>query len=531
MPDRNNHPRFFPSLFAAAPALFAAALAAFLRCSPSDSGDHPGITPYVDTTNVSAGPFSLVYNRRYCVDERAPVVVIKRRSDGTVDKSASGNVTIEVEGAAAYAGEPLYMKRGYGCALVPMARATTVRLRNNSAAAIYHDTLHRDTATDTIELSDALAGGIDSIGPDTLVTISSDLTIASGTSFTLRAGVVVLVGDKVNLTVEGSLTCRGSAREPILFTAASRTAPWGGITVNGSAHLTYTILTAGGGNTDSVYVRGHSNSQPVLQNYHGTMNLSSCFIVFNPGKGLFSTQCAMDVDSSLVAFCDMGGEFNVSEIRIRNSYFMFFPDFTADTVDDDNDALYFFSVRGAVSDSTFSSVEKCTFFYGKDDGIDHNQAFVRISDSWIEGFHNEGLAGSNENRAELYNCYITGCEQGVEAGYDWPVVAVNHCLIEANLVGVRFGDNYTRGCSGRMTVRNSIIWGNEDNIRNFDLKSAAPVDSGIAIYYSIIDSSSYEPGGNNITDAPSFSGHLLASSSPGRAAADDGLDMGLISEP
>jgi hypothetical protein len=83
-----------------------------------------------------------------------------------------------------------------------------------------------------------------------------------------------------------------------------------------------------------------------------------------------------------------------------------------------------------------------------------------------------------------------------------------------------------------MTVMNSIVVDNDENIKNLVLLTSAPADSGIVIFYSIIDSIGYQPGSDNIVSKPHIGNDLLLEeSSAGKGSANDGMDIGLITSP
>ncbi len=52
--------------------------------------------------------------------------------------------------------------------------------------------------------------------------VTDDLRIPEGSSLTIQAGTRVLLGDRVNLRVDGQLRAEGSAEDPILFNSISR---------------------------------------------------------------------------------------------------------------------------------------------------------------------------------------------------------------------------------------------------------------------------------------------------------------------
>lgn len=358
--------------------------------------------------------------------------------------------------------------------------------------------------------------------------VNDSLTVLNGAILTIMEGALILLGDQANIKIDGNIQCNGSEDYPVLFCGLNSETTWGGIYLSNSSgdtnRFSYTFFTQGG--SDESLAFGHSGSQPVVKGDNATAFFNNCFFLDNVGKAIGTNSSVISLKNCVISRCDTGGEFHNSLVTADSCYILTIPDDSSGELDDDNDAFYFYEVH---SSGLESSVSNCFLIYGKDDGIDHNAAKLNISNCWIEGFANEGIACSSGNSVSVFNSLFKNCEQGIEAGYGSPSVDVNHCVFLNNDVGIRFGDNYNWGCSGQISVANSISYNNLDNIRNYDVLSGGPVDEGISISYSITNDADYDDQPYCLIAIPIFeANYLLTPESPGVAAANDGLDFGLV---
>jgi hypothetical protein len=356
--------------------------------------------------------------------------------------------------------------------------------------------------------------------------ITADLTVSQGGQLTIEKGTRIVIDSKVNVIVNGELEIKGDKENPVLVTCQNRDAPWGGFVINETdVSIEYCFFIHGGADDSRIF--GHSNSQPVLLANNSDVSISNCFFLDNVGKALGVSRARIRIEKSLISRCDTGGEFHHSEVHVTGCHILDIPNDDGVFVDDDNDGFYFADVPS--DPEVNSSVENTFIITGKDDAIDHNLARLEIRNCWLEGFMHEGVAGSNGNWVTVFNTVVKNCEQGIEAGYGSPDVTVDHCVVVDNDVGIRFGDSYDWGCEGTMTVTNTILFNNDDNIHNFDLLTQAPVDSAILISYSMTNDSEYDSSPFCITGTPLFTDdYFLKPGSPGKNQASDGLDMGLV---
>ena len=318
----------------------------------------------------------------------------------------------------------------------------------------------------------------------------------------LSPGVTVIVAAGANIEVSGAVTALGTEDLPVLFTGAS-SAPWGGVRLIGhdTSELNHVFLTGGGGDETKAF--GHSDSQPLIRLKAGELQMVSGAIVDSPGKAFGCTLARMDLEDVLVARVDTGGELDRCAAQIRAAHVSEIPDGDGIAEDDDNDGIYLLGVY--VDDNEFpvrTEISDSFFFVGEDDGVDHNNAFVLIERTWIEGFANEGVAASVGNSITIVDSVIRDCEQGVEAGYGAPTVEVDHCLITNNEVGIRFGDSYDWDTDGTLTVSHTVSIGNDVNVRNFLNSTGAPHPTGLTVACSMVDDPEYDEVANNVPGVP-----------------------------
>ena len=354
--------------------------------------------------------------------------------------------------------------------------------------------------------------------------ITGDLRVSAGTELNIESGTRVLLDAGVNIFINGTLLVEGTQEKPVQFISKNWDSPWGGIEINNSvATLLFCFFVNGGADASRAF--GHSQSQPVFKANSSEVSLTNCYLFDNVGKALGTDRSRLNLNNCLISRCDTGGEFHYSVVNIANTYVLDIPNDDGIFVDDDNDGFYFADVSSETEEP--SRVENCFIITGKDDAIDHNKARLEINNCWLEDFMHEGVAGSSANWVRVYNTIAKNCEQGIEAGYGSPNVFVDHCVLVDNDVGLRFGDSYDWGCSGKMIVQNTIVFNNKDNIYNFDLKTQSPVDSGIVISYSMTNDSEYDHYPFCITGIPEFDeDYYLSSDSPGKGMANDGADLG-----
>ncbi|MCP4193608.1 MAG: hypothetical protein GY768_23595 [Planctomycetaceae bacterium] len=372
--------------------------------------------------------------------------------------------------------------------------------------------------------------------------ITDDLLIPEGSTLTIQPGTRVLLGDKVNLRVEGTILGLGSMESPLLFNSLSRDLAWGGIEIDGGhGQFSYALMTHGG--ADNARNFGHSNSQPVVMVRNGTLNCNHLFIVNNVGKAFGARRSQITIDHSIISDVDTGGEFSSSVAKISDTWIKNISNGNSNGfVDDDNDGLYFAGVHPSGEPSQFTD----SFVIDtQDDGLDHNGAHLEIVNAWIEGVTHEGIASSNANQVTIHNSVFQKNNQGVEAGYGSPQLVVKQSVITQNTnqidpnspitAGLRFGDGYdgqNGDYEGQITAEYLVISDNGDNVRNDDGTIPGARPGAIAITNSMTNDKEFNRTDKNTTGIPIFSNskHLLRGSA-GFQSGPDNFPLGRSIKP
>jgi len=369
--------------------------------------------------------------------------------------------------------------------------------------------------------------------------IQSDLTIPENTKLIIEEGTRVLLGTKVNVFVYGELIVNGTRNNPVLFMPIDNEQPWGGFEFfNTISSMSYCFWINGGG--DQTKAWKHSAEfgiQPILfAKEDSELNFDNVFILFSPnGKAIAADNSKINVDNCVISNVFHGGEFWYSLIDYKNSYIMNIPNDDGIFVrDEDNDGMHIdYEYPG---EEKLSKIDNCYFISGKDDAIDQQNAYLQISNTWLEDWIHEGVATSNEgspiserNTVYLFNVVVKGCDNGFESGHGSPKLFIDHCVAIENKNGIRFGDSYSKPSLGHITISNTILYNNDDNIYNYDPQLGGPTENAIDISFSMTNDSTYDNNPYCITGIPSFGDNLFIDpKSPGSGMGMNGTNIGLI---
>lgn len=473
--------------------------------------------------------------------ERLPVVVRAKDHRGIIDSTFSTTTQIG-DGQASNA--ELRIKKGVGTALLPINASSDFTLTINddwagtpalSSAPNNQQISLIDSASPVVEYSGELTG-------DTVFEagiehrLLGDVTIPEGSHLQIAPGARVLVGEKVNLHVNGQLTSSGSATEPVYFSSITEAA-WGGVRIeNAHADFRYTFFTNGGGDETKEF--GHSDSQPVLFADSATLDCDNCFVMYNVGKGVGARDNSeVNLHQTIISNSDTGGEFVRSVAHITESYVKDIPNDDNQFVDDDNDGFYFSGVARSGQASIF---QDSFVFDTKDDGLDHNGARLQVVGSWVEGADHEGIASSNRESVYVTDSVFLHNNQGLEAGYGRPQLDVENSVVIRNdssndpdspvTAGIRFGDGYdgSNGAyEGHIRAVDLVLADNGDNVRNFDGSLPGPKEGAIDITSSVTNDTDVDQEAGNETGIPILgrSMHLLRGSA-GFSTGTDNMPMG-----
>jgi len=441
------------------------------------------IAPPLDT--VAPGPDVTVVAPVAPVDAPFPVLL-------TADTPLTATVTVALAGTEREV--RLYRGRGSFVARADAAGALPLTLNGAPLTPLTAE------ARPTRELSGALSGDELSWSAAADILVTGDVSVAAGDTLTIGAGTRVLVADAVNVEVSGAVKSLGTGAEPVLLTASGDA--WGGLRLLPGAvgELDETWLVAGGG--DDAKRFGHSDSQPVVWVDAARLTMRGGGILDGPGKAFGSRDADITLGGVRVARCDTGGELENTMLVAERLHVSEIPDGDGVADDDDNDGVYLRGARIVAGEAAESVLRDCVFAVGEDDGIDHNEALVRVERAWIEGFRHEGVAASNGRRITIVDSVVKGCEQGIEAGYGAPEVVVERCIVTGNGVGVRFGDSYDWGDDGTLSVTASVVYGNVADVRNFSRALDGPKPEAVTVSCSVVGDPTWVDVSGNVAGPP-----------------------------
>ncbi|MBI4584679.1 MAG: hypothetical protein HY717_11750 [Planctomycetes bacterium] len=424
-----------------------------------------GLPPWIPYPSIpsAAGEFNgaqlrLIAPERYPQGLEIPVVAwVEDAAGERVGVNGAVNATPQ---------HALFLRRGVGSGFLPPAAAPG---RIDYAASIHAleaaKAIDIEAATGWTAVSGSLAASAN-WGQNARVHVTGDLTVAAGATLTIGAGSVIKLGAGVEITVDGALEVNGTREQPVVFTPASRSAPWGGLLFKTSASrgtMSAAIFTGSGADPqwfDNNPGDSHRHEQPLLNLAGGARaTLTDCALIDNQGQAGHGEGSFLTMTRCLVQRAITTGQYNGGSVNLTRCALMEFPYDGAPFEDKDNDALY---LTGGSHTLT-----KCLIGWSLDDGVDAGSGSagpVTVTGCWIESTHHEGMAWSETRLPAVRDTVVINCGQGIECGFGSPQVKADHCLSTANLVGARFGDNYDWTYNGFLTVTNSLLLFNRRDI-------------------------------------------------------------------
>lgn len=475
----------------------------------------------------------LMAPRRGLLNEQLPVIVHVRDAEGQTDPLAVNAASLRMTGSDT--DSLVQLKRGMGLLQIGFSSAGV-----KSVAAGYEQL---DPASLTIEVaasrpaqdySGSLGQGEITWDASSDRHITADLTVPAGSHLFIKKGTRVLLGDQVNVTVQGQLTIEGSVDDPVFFGPLLSGRPWGGVEFIGSTcEIDYAIFTAGGGDRSKGWA--HMNLQPVLFAKSGSqLTLRNSAIVFCPGKALGADHSRLIAEHTVIGHVQHGGEYHYSLVDYDRCHVMNIPAAVRPPdsvyIDYDNDGMHIDYVYPDAGRP--SRIKNSYFITGRDDAIDHNSTRLEVINCWLEDWTHEAVAASGGQYVRVFNTLARNCQQGYEAGHGSPQVYIDHSVAVENGTGLRFGDSYTSAATGKIVVTNSVFWGNKNNIRNYAKHLQGPLDGAIDISYSLTNDNydgddDYNSYPGCLTGEPQFDEYFyLTPDSPGAGRATNGSNMG-----
>ena len=356
--------------------------------------------------------------------------------------------------------------------------------------------------------------------------INDDLIING--NLTIREGANISLNEHTNIFVNGSLNILGDDKNTVIFKSKDWNKPWGGIEFYNSLSSINNCFFINGG-ADPTKGWAHTNTQPILfAKENSNINIKNSYILYSSGKALGSLNSEMQIDSTIISFVFMGGEFLSTYLNFNHSYVLNIPNDNGIFVDADNDGFHIDHRHPSINKP--SKIRNSFFITGKDDAIDHAGSRIDIENCWIEGWLNEGVAASTSDTVYIRNTISKNNQNGFEAGYGSPIVIIDHCLVIENSNGFRLGDNYSTPNNGKMIITNSIAYNNTDNIKNYTNHLQGPLPNGIEISFSITNDEEYNQIETNIVGEPVFNDSTLKIhfNSIGSGMGTGGKSMGII---
>jgi hypothetical protein len=319
-------------------------------------------------------------------------------------------------------------------------------------------------------------------GENARVHVTGTITVAAGATLTIGAGSVLWLNSGVDLIVNGSLKVNGTRDRPVVFTPATKSVPWGGLifrTATSRADISGAILFAGCANQSWFSQNPGSGSthlpqQPLYYVSNGAIvSMTDTYLLDSHGQGGHGESSTINLTRSIYQRFLTGGEYNGCKMTVQGCAIIEFPSESEPFADDDGDAIYF-TAGGSIG--SVYTVTDTLIGWAHDDGIDSGSGAggpVNVTGCWIEGDYHEGLAWSSDSgvrTCRVKDTVVTNCGQGDECGWVGsasdlsPIVYTDSCLLIANEIGARFGDNYDWTYTGQTTFNDTLILHNSRNV-------------------------------------------------------------------
>lgn len=422
-----------------------------------------GLPPCVPLASIpSAAPefrdadLAIVVPDRFPVGRPVPVVALVEKGPGD---RVGVNGTVRSEEVPGWS---IPLLRGVGSGSLPpsaspgaLAFSARVAHLERPRTVTFEDEPSWTEATGTVAVS------VD-WGTDARVRVAGDLTVPVGVTLSIGQGSIIECGPAAEIHVNGSLIVAGTRERPVAFVPRDRATPWGGIRFRGAAaqgDFTGTILTGSGSDPDwfdggQNSGSSHRHEEPLIYLNGGSrVAMTDCYLIDNPtGQGGHGEGSSLALTRCLIQKCISGGQYNGGRVTLEDCAVIEMPADGAPFADDDNDALYL--TGGA------HSLTRTLIGWAFDDGIDAGSGSagtVSVVDCWFESCYHEGMAWSESRQVTVSGTVAINCGQGIECGFGSPNVLAEDCLSTANIVGVRFGDNYDWDYDGFLTVTGSIL--------------------------------------------------------------------------
>lgn len=377
-----------------------------------------------------------------------------------------GGEALRVNGTLQHGPNPLFkIRRGVGSGFLDEANSAGSEehaFRLNQL--LVEKTVVRETNVSWTPASGVVAGAQE--WPEhARVSVEGTLTIPTGARLLIQPGAVIRLGAAARIYLGGELVVRGSPSAPVVFAPASASQPWGGFYLtNAAARLEATAaLFTGSGADPNAVPDSHRREECLFYvDQRSELRLTNCAAFSLAGQFGHSVDRGqpwnrISIVDTLIQRCITGGEWNGAALELIRSAIVETPFERTTFFDGDEDGIYFTTGQYEVRDSLIG--------WAGDDGLDAGSgggSTVTVSNTWVESIYHEAFAWSGGNRRGTnLNCVAMNSGQGIECGWSSssgsPYVFAEDCLVTANAVGARFGDNYNWTYSGFLFVTNSLL--------------------------------------------------------------------------
>lgn len=501
----------------------------FIVRSSGRGSSENGLRPWVPKMNIPAadaeidsGTFELIAPKQFPINW--PIPVVAKLINGS-DKP------LRVVADAQINNRTVRLYRGVGSVHLPAVPGDethniTIRAASQSAlTSVLTSSLPTTTAPASIDSDTSWTS-------PGIFQINGDMTIAAGATLTVGPGVIVEIGNGVDLTIDGTLQIAGEAAAPAVITAAPDST-WGGCVVNGEIHAAFLFVTRGGEDSNwfsgSAYSAHRKEQATFLFDSGSTGSFEDCYWIDNPGQPLHVKDAALTLDRCLVQRSPTTGQFNGGTVVLRDCHLVEFPKDSPGFADDDNDAIYFTTGDHELHDTVIG--------WAKDDGVDAGSGSagtVLVDGCWFEACFHEAMAWSGGGRDIIVrNTVALNSGQGIECGWSTgagsPIVTVSDSIATGNSIGWRFGDNYDWDYEGFLTVTDSISIYNEQDVWGYEWDSWTYRTDAMDIHSNWLSRENPLHPDNRIWDGSDLT--LIEALEPTTAAVGAGYSSSEIQRP
>lgn len=464
-------------------------------------------------------------------DDLLPVIVRFYNEEGDIDKSISGTFIVN-SGSAVLENDTINVKYGVGSLTTKVYATSNFDLSIQGypeKKSITIDSLPIRSRSGELTIDETWYSGFD-------YHIIDDFTVNENVNLTIEAGVRLIISSRVLVKVFGNLKVNGTYSNPVIFMPKDTLNRWSGLVLDnheGTFDLNYAIFTGGGYQR---YNFGHSSSQPIIMASYSKMNIDNCFIIDNIGKAFGSERSIINISNSVISRCDTGGEFRFSLTNVSDSWWMELPDDNLATLDDDNDALYFWwtpyqedieipfikdkNVFHPIDEITPSKAINNVFYLVEDDAIDMQKAIVNIEGCIMDEINNKGVSAGWWSTCYAERNLFINSGIGFSSSF-WTYAYLDHNTFHNNYWSVKgfYG--------GGAEVKNSILSGTRSS------NQAYTDNPPLSIYFNYClsttdslpgDNNIYVPPGTNLFISPGNGIYKLPASSPAVNTGDPSSD-------